>query len=353
MDMGIRGMMNQHSTGSGTAERLKIVVLDDYQDVFRTTSACRRLEGHEIVVFRDTQKDLAKLAARLEDADVVVLTQQRSAFPRALVERLPKLRLIAQSGSHKDHFDISACTEHGVAIAGKGVGQLNSTAEMTWALILASMRHVPQEVEALKSGSWQTTIGNSLAGKTLAIYGLGTIGAMVARVGSAFGMRVSCWGRENTLARAREAGYEVPASREAFFEGADVLTLHIPLDANTGGIVKAADLARMKSTALLVNTSRARLIEEGALVEALKLGHPGRAAVDVYETEPVTGGQHALLGMPNALCTPHLGYNVRELYESLYTQVIGNIVAFIEGHPTNLLNPDALPVRRELQKEKP
>lgn len=329
---------------------MKIAVLDDYQDVFRTVPSYGSLSHHDVVVYRDTESDLAKLGARLEDADVVVLTQQRSAFPRALVERLPKLQLIAQTGSHQDHVDIAACTERGIAIAGKGVGRLNSTVEMTWALILASMRHVPQEVEALKRGAWQTTIGNALAGKTLAIYGLGNIGTMVARVGSAFGMEVICWGRENSLARAREAGYELPPNREAFFERADVLSLHIPLDATTHGVVKATDLARMKPTALLVNTSRARLIEDGALVAALKSGRPGRAAVDVYETEPVIDGRHELLPLPNALCTPHLGYNVRELYESLYTQVIANILAFADGQPTNLLNPDAISVRCSHQR---
>ncbi len=330
--------------------QLKIAVLDDYQDVFRTIPAYERLADHEVVVFRDTEKNVAKLAERLKEADVVVLTQQRSAFPRALVQQLPALQLIAQTGSHQDHFDIAACTERGVAIAAKGGGQLNSTVEMTWGLILASMRHIPQEVQALKQGQWQTTLGNALAGKTLAIFGLGNIGSMVARVGAAFGMKVTCWGRENSLARAKEEGYQVPENREAFFEGADVLSLHIPLAPSTHGIVKAADLARMKPTALLVNTSRARLIEDGALLAALQRGRPGRAAVDVYETEPVTGGQHPLLSLPNALCTPHLGYHVRELYDSLYTHVVDNILAFAAGHPINLLNPAAISVRRSFQR---
>lgn len=325
---------------------MKIAVLDDYQDVFRTVSGFERLKGHDVVVFHDTEKDPEKLAQRLKDADAVVLTQQRSSFPRPVIEKLPRLRLIAQTGSHKEHVDIAACNERGIVIAAKRAGRLNSTAELTWGLILASLRHIPQEAHQLRQGAWQTTVGTVLHGKTLGVYALGRIGAMVAQVGAAFGMKITCWGRHGSRARAREAGYEVPASREAFFEGADVVSLHIPLDEETRGIVTAADLARMKPTALLVNTSRALLIEEGALVAALQRGRPGRAAVDVYESEPVTGGDHPLLKLPNALCTPHLGYNVRELYEELYGRVIENILAFVSGKPVNVLNPEALSVRR-------
>jgi len=326
---------------------VKIAVLDDYQDVFRTVPGFERLKRHEVVVFRDRNRDPGELARRLRDADVVVLTQQRSPFPRSVIEKLPRLRLIAQTGSHRDHFDIAACSERGIAIAARsGAARLNSTAELTWALILASYRHIPEEARQLKQGVWQATVGNSLYGKTLGIYALGKIGAMVAQVGAAFGMRITCWGREGSLARAREAGYDVPASREAFFESADILSLHIPLEPQTRGIVTAADLARMKPTALLVNTSRALLVEEGALVEALKRGRPGRAAVDVYEREPVVDGNHPLFALPNVLCTPHLGYNVRELYEVLYGYVIDNIVAFISGKPVNVLNPEALSVHK-------
>ena len=325
---------------------MKIAVLDDYQDVFRAVPGFERLKEHEVVVFRDTEKDPEKLAQRLQDSDAVVLTQQRSSFPRDVIEKLPKLRLIAQTGSHKDHFDIAACTEKGIVIVAKGGGRLNSTAELTWALILASVRHIPQEAQQLKTGAWQTTVGTTLFAKTLGIYALGKIGAMVAQIGTAFGMNVKCWGREGSRARARDAGYGVPVSREAFFEGADIISLHLPLDKDTRGIITAADLARMKPTALLVNTSRALLIEEGALVAALKRGRPGRAAVDVYESEPVTGGNHPLLALPNALCTPHLGYNVRELYEALYGHAIENILAFASGKPINVINPEALSVRR-------
>jgi D-3-phosphoglycerate dehydrogenase len=326
---------------------VKIAVLDDYQDVFGSVPASARLEGHEVVVYHDTVKDPDALAGRVKDADVVVLTQQRSSFPRAVIEKLPRLRLIAQTGSHRDHFDVAACTERGIAIAAKaGMARLNSTAELTWGLILASVRHIPEEARQLRQGAWQTTVGNSLVGKTLGIYGLGKIGIMVARVGAAFGMKIACWGRDATRARAREAGYEVPPGREAFFADADIVSLHVPLEPETRGIITARDLACMKSTALLVNTSRAALIEQGALVAALERGRPGRAAVDVYESEPVTDGSHPLLKLPNALCTPHLGYNVRELYEVLYGDAIDHIVSFISGNPVNILNPEALKVRR-------
>jgi D-3-phosphoglycerate dehydrogenase len=316
---------------------MKIAVLDDYQDVFRSVSGFKRLEGHEVVVFRDTEKEPGRLAARLHDADVVVLTQQRSALPRAVIEKLPKLRLIAQTGSHQDHFDIAACNEKGIVIAAKGGGRLNSTAELAWALILASLRHIPIEADALKRGAWQTTLGTTLSGKALGIYALGKIGSMVAKVGAAFDMRITCWGRESSLARARAAGYEVPSSREAFFEGADVVSLHIPLNDSTRGIVKAADLARMKPTALLVNTSRAALIAEGALVEALTRGRPGHAAVDVYESEPVVNREHPLIGMDNVTCTPHLGYVEERAYEAIYALAIDQIVAYAEGKPINVI----------------
>lgn len=321
---------------------MKIAVLDDYQDAFRKVAEFPRLKGHEVVAFRDSEKEPARLAARLTDFDVVVLTQQRSSFRRAVIERLPRLRFIAQTGGHRDHIDIAACTEKGIAIAGGGSGKSHSTAELTWGLILASVRHIPHEIEQLKQGVWQSTVGTVLHGKTLGIYGLGKIGTRVARFGKALEMKVMCWGRTATQTMAREAGYTVPASREAFFEGADVLSLHIHYYPETRGIVTASDLARMKPTALLVNTGRAGLIQEGALAEALKKGRPGYAAVDVYEDEPVVGGNHPLLKMSNAICTPHLGYAVKETYEIYYNTAISNILAFASGNPVNIVNPEAL-----------
>lgn len=323
---------------------MKIVVLDDYADVFRKSADFPRLKDHEVVVFRDTEKDPDTLAARMKDAAAVVATQERTEFPRALIEKLPRLELIAQTGSHRHHFDRAACTEKGILIcvAPSGSTKAYSTAELTWGLILASVRHIPYEVQQLKQGNWQSTAGTELYGKTLGVYGLGKIGGMVAEVGRAFGMKVSCWGRESSKEKARKEGYAVPESREAFFAGADVLTLHLFADEGTRGIVKAADLACMKPTSLLVNTSRMRLLEDDALVAALKQGRPGFAAVDVYEEEPVLEGNHPLLGMPNVLCTPHLGYAVHEKYESFYRTAIDSIVAFASGKPINVYNPEAL-----------
>ncbi len=325
---------------------MKIVVLDDYANVFLSSSDCSRLRDHEVVVYRDTEKDLHRLAARMSDADAVIATQERTEFPRALLEKLPRLRLIAQTGSHRHHFDREACREKGilVCVGAPSGSKAWSTSELTWGLIIASLRHLPYEVQRLKQGHWQSTAGTELHGKTLGVYGLGKIGAMVAEVGRAFGMKVSCWGRTSSQEKAREEGYDVPESREVFFAGADVLTLHLFADQGTRGIVTAADLAHMKPTSLLVNTGRMRLIEDGALVAALKRGRPGFAAVDVYEEEPVLGGAHPLLDMPNALCTPHLGYAVHEKYESFYRNAVDNILAFAAGKPTNVYNTEALSV---------
>ena len=327
---------------------MKIAVLDDYADAFRQMPDFARLAVHEVIVYRDTIKDIVALAERLRDAEAVVLTQERSRFPRALVERLPKLRLIAQTGSHRDHIDIAACTSRGIAISASGSGTAvpHSTVELTWCLIIAASRHLTYEVERFRAGAWQSTIGTELHGKTLGVYGLGRIGTAIARVGQAFGMKVSCWGREATMNAARQAGYAVPATREEFFAGADVLTLHIYYDEETRGIVKAADLACMKPGALFVNTGRAGLVEDGALVAALRQGRPGFAAVDVYEDEPVLGASHPLLDMPNALCTPHLGYAVREKYAGFFRRAVDNILAFAAGQPINVINPEALAGRR-------
>ncbi len=321
---------------------LKIAILDDYQDVFRSLDAAARLRAHELVLFHENETEPERLAARLHDADAVVLTQQRTPFPRTLIERLPRLRLIAQTGRKTNHIDIDACTERGIVVVAAGQGSPHAPAELTWALILASLRHLPREVAALERGIWQTTLGTGLSQRTLGIWAYGRIGSLVAEVGRAFGMKVVCWGREASLSRASEAGFTIAASREAFFESADVLSLHLPLNEDTRGLVSAEDLARMKPTALLVNTSRAQIIAPGALVEALKRGRPGFAAVDVYEEEPVQDGEHPLLSLPNTLCTPHLGYVERGTYEAYFGAVADGILAFAAGTPINVVNPDAL-----------
>ena len=321
---------------------MKIAVIDDYQNAFRTLKSYPKLSDHEVVVFTDTETDIGKLADRLKDAEAVVLTQQRSSFPRALIERLPKLKLIGQTGRAATHVDLDACTEKGIVVSAGGTGNSNATAELTWGLILSALRNLPFEVKRLKEGHWQSTLGIGVNGKTLGIYAYGKIGSIVAAAGKAFGARVVCWGREGSTGRAKAAGFEVAESREDLFARADILSLHLPLNKDTQAIVTRDDLGRMKPTALIVNPSRAGLIAPGALVEALKAGRPGMAAVDVYEKEPVIGADHPLLNMNNVTCTPHLGYVTREGYEEYYAVVVDDILAFAAGKPQNVLNPQAI-----------
>jgi D-3-phosphoglycerate dehydrogenase / 2-oxoglutarate reductase len=252
------------------------------------------------------------------------------------------LKLISQTGRNVNHIDVAACTEKGIVVCGSGAGLPNHTAELTWGLIFSSLRHIPQEVQRFKAGQWQTTIGTTVVGKTLGIYAYGRIGSIVAKVGRAFGMRVVCWGREGSTAKARADGFEVAASREAFFAEADIVSLHIPLNKETRGIVKYADLARMKPAALIVNTSRGPIIEAESLVKALKEGRPGYGAFDVYDDEPVLGGNHPLLGMDNVICTPHLGYVDRDTYEKYYGAAVDGVLAFAAGKPINVVNPEVL-----------
>jgi D-3-phosphoglycerate dehydrogenase / 2-oxoglutarate reductase len=272
----------------------------------------------------------------------VVLTQQRSKMPRAVIEKLPKLKLISQTGRNAYHIDITACTERGIVISAGGAGNPNPTAELAWGLILAALRRIPQEAQRMKMGHWQGSVGIGLSGKTLGVYAYGRIGSLVAQVGKAFGMRVWCWGREGSTAKAKAAGYEVAPSREAFFAESDVISLHLPLNDGTRGIVTAEDLGRMKKSALIVNTSRAPIIARDALVNALKAGRPGRAGIDVYEDEPVLNASHPLIGMDNVVCTPHLGYVEERTYESYYGTAVEQILAFVAGAPINVANPEVL-----------
>jgi D-3-phosphoglycerate dehydrogenase / 2-oxoglutarate reductase len=321
---------------------MKIAVIDDYQNAFKTLKCYPKLAGHEVVIYTEPETNVEKIAERLKDADAVILTQQRTAFPRALIEKLPKLKLIGQTGRAASHVDLEACTDRGVVVSAGGSGNSNATAELTWGLILSALRNLPFEVKRLKEGHWQSTLGIGVNGKTLGIYAYGKIGSIVAGVGKAFGARVVCWGREGSTARAKAAGLEVAKSREEFFAEADILSLHLPLNKDTRGIVTADDLARMKPTALLVNASRSGLIAQGALENALKAGRPGMAAVDVYDVEPVLGADHPLLKMNNVTCTPHLGYVTRESYEEYYAVVVDDILAFAAGKPSHVLNPEAL-----------
>jgi len=325
---------------------MKIAVIHDYADVFRKIPEYAKLSGHEVVVDTGTEKDPAKLAKQLADFDAVLLTQQRVRFQRELIAKLPMLKLISQTGRNANHVDLAACTEHGVVVSAgghsAGASPYSTTAELAWGLILAALRHLPYEIDRLKQGHWHSTVGTRLYGNTLGVYAFGHIGGAVARVGRAFGMKVICWGREGSTVRAKAEGFEVASSREAFFESVDVLSLHIPNNKETRGIVTAADLARMKPSALLVNTSRAPIIAEGALVDALKKGRPGFAAVDVYEDEPVVNAEHPLIKMKNVLCSPHLGYAEQKSYDAMYRIAIDQLLAFAAGKPINVLNPEAV-----------
>lgn len=328
---------------------MKIAVIHDYADVLRTTRAYPRLQGHEVSIHTDAYTDPRRVIEQAAGCDALVLTQQRVPITRQIVEGLPQLKFISQTGRNVYHLDIPACTEHGILVSagggGDGGGPYSTTAELAWGLILASLRHIPCEVERFKQGHWHSTVGTRLSGATLGVYAFGHIGGAVARVGKAFGMRVICWGREGSTARAQAEGFEIAKSRAAFFEESDVISLHLPGNKDTRGLIGAEDLARMKPSALLVNTSRASIIAEGALVEALKKGRPGFAAVDVYEKEPVTGADHPLLKMPNALCTPHLGYAEARSYEAIYKLAVDQLLAYAEGKPINVVNPEVLAKR--------
>jgi D-3-phosphoglycerate dehydrogenase / 2-oxoglutarate reductase len=318
---------------------MRIVIPDDYQDAVRTLECFARLDGHEVTVFNDTVRDLDLLAERFRDADALVLIRERTAITDELLARLPRLRLISQTGKGIAHVDLEACTRRGVAVA-TGTGAPYAAAELTWGLVLSAMRHIPDQVAAMKAGRWQTRLGTGLRGRALGIFGYGRIGSLVAGYGRTFGMRVLVWGREGSLERATAAGFETAGSQGDLFRRSDVLSLHLALNAGTRGIVKAEHLAAMKPTALLVNTSRAELIEADALVAALGAGRPGMAAVDVYEDEPVR--DHPLLHLDNALCTPHLGYVERDSYELYFGAALDNLLAFAEGAPRNLANPEVI-----------
>jgi D-3-phosphoglycerate dehydrogenase len=335
---------------------MNIVILDDYQDAVRKLTCASRLEAYAAKVYTNTVKGLGQLSVRLKDADIIVLNRERTHLNRQLIEKLPKLKLIAQTGRAGPHIDLAACTERGIAVA-EGVGSPIAPAELTWALIMAAARRLPHYISNLKHGVWQQSglkagsmpvnfgLGTTLKGKTLGILGYGRIGQLVAGYGEAFGMNVLVWGREASRARALVDGCSVPDSREAFFSQSDVISLHLRLTEETRSSVRSDDLALMKATSLLVNTSRAELIEPDALISGLNRGRPGMAAVDVFESEPILQG-HALLRLENCICTPHIGYVEQDSYEMYFGAAFDNVINFIKGTPTNIVNPGALQVRR-------
>jgi D-3-phosphoglycerate dehydrogenase len=322
---------------------MKISILDDYFDTIRTLPCFAMLAGHEVDIWNDHVQDDDLLAKRLAAADVLVLIRERTKVRGPLLDRLPRLKLISQRSVYP-HIDTEACTRLGIVVSSSqhpGT-PCYAAAELTWALVLSAMRQVPQQVESLKAGRWQMGVGTTLRGKTLGLYGWGRIAHAVAEYGRAFGMRVVVWASEASRERARAEGVEVAASKEAFFAECDVISLHMRLYPATRGIVTAADLARMKPTALLVNTSRAPLVEPGALVAALRAGRPGTAAVDVFEEEPLLDASHPLLTMPNVVATPHIGYSTREEYELQFAEIFDQILRWRAGTPINVVNPAVL-----------
>jgi D-3-phosphoglycerate dehydrogenase / 2-oxoglutarate reductase len=335
---------------------MNIIILDDYQDVVRKLNCSNKLEAYPAKVFTNTIKGVGQLSVRLKDAEILVLIRERTHITRQLIEKLPKLKMISQTGKIGSHVEVTACTERGIVVA-EGAGSPVAPAEMTWALIMAAMRRLPQYINNLKHGAWQQSglkssamptnfaLGQVLKGKTLGIWGYGKIGQLLAGYGKAFGMRVLLWGSEASRALAVEHGFEAAATREEFFTQSDILSLHLRLNDSTRGIVTLADLQVMKTTALLVNTSRAELLAPDALIAGLNRGRPGMAAIDVFESEPILQG-HALLRLENCICTPHIGYVEQESYELYFGTAFDNVVNFIKGIPTNIVNPGALQVRR-------
>ncbi len=324
---------------------MKISILDDYFDTLRTLACFHKLDGHDVTVWNDHTQDVDALAARLKDTEVLVLIRERTQIREPLLERLDALRLISQRSVYP-HIDIEACTRRGVIVSSdQHAGSPSyAAAELTWGLIIAAMRQIPQQMYALRAGTWQIGVGSSLRARTLGIYGYGRIGATVASYGKAFGMHVLVWAREASRQRARSDGYAVARNKRAFFESCDVISLHMRLVKETRAIVTRGDLSCMKPSALLVNTSRAPLIEPGALVDALRAGRPGMAAIDVYEEEPVRDPNDSLLRMDNVVCTPHIGYVTRDEYEIQFSDIFDQVTAYAAGNPINVVNPGVFDV---------
>lgn len=322
---------------------MNITILDDYQDAVRGLACFAKLAGHQVTVHHDTVSDPDALVARLADAEAVVLIRERTALPAAVIARLPRLKIVGQTGAAGKHIDIEACTRAGIVVC-QGSGAPDAPAELTWGLVLAAVRHIALEDRRLREGRWQSTptLGRSLKGMTLGIYGYGKIGALVAGYGKAFGMKVIAFGREASARRALADGVEVVADRKRIFSEPDVLSMHLRLAPDTRGIVTRDDLALMKPDAVFVNTSRAELVGPRALEVALASGRPGFAALDVFESEPILGASHPLLKMDNVVATPHLGYVTAGNYALYFGTAFDNILAVAAGQPANVVNPEAL-----------
>ena len=321
---------------------MKVSILDDYFDTLRTLPCFTRLAEHEVRIWNDHLEDEDALVERLADTEALVLIRERTKIRASLLERLPGLQLISQRSVYP-HIDIDACTRLGIIVSSDlhpGTPS-DATAELTLGLIIAAARQIPQQIASLKSGRWQSGVGTTLRGKILGIYGYGRIGRAVAEYSSALGMDVLIWAREASREQAHTDGWAIAQSRTQFFAACDVLSLHMRLVEATRHIVTAEDLARMKSSAILINTSRSGLIEPGALLAALQAGRPGCAAVDVYDEEPLPAS-HPLLQLDNLICTPHIGYVTREEWDLQFSDIFDQINAYAAGAPINVVNPQVL-----------
>jgi D-3-phosphoglycerate dehydrogenase len=315
---------------------MKVAVLNDYQRAVPTLAVFKRLSGHEVEVFPDAERDEAKIAAKLAGFEAIVLIRERTRFTAGLIAKLPKLKLLVQTGKVGPHIDMEACRARGITVCDGG-GSPVSTAELTWALILMGLRDLPMEMERAKRGEWQGGLGRAAAGRKLGLIGFGRIAQRVAKYAAAFEVPVTVWGRDSTLARAREAKLETAESLAALCAGCDVVSVHLRLIDATRGLIKFEQLAVMKPDALFVNTSRAELVEPGALERALKLGRPGKAAVDVFEDEPVFDAKHSLISMPNVIATPHIGFVERDTYERYFGDAFEAVAAFAAGKPVRVV----------------
>jgi D-3-phosphoglycerate dehydrogenase len=329
---------------------MKIAILDDYQHAIQKLSCFHLLDGQEVMILHETEKDAAMLADKLRDAEILVLTRERTRIHAALLSKLPKLRLISQTGKISGHIDLAACNKYGVAVA-EGAGSPVAPAELTWLLIMNVLRQLPAAIEGMKQGQWQVNIGSTVHGKIIGIWGYGKIGKRIAAYARAFGADVLIWGSENARNSAVEDGFNMASSKADFFKRSDVLTLHLRLTEQTSGIVKATDLDLMKPDSALINTARAELIEKGALLTCLKNGRPGFAGLDVYEQEPILDPAFQLLHMPNVICTPHLGYVEQASYELYFSKAFENVMSYVNGQPKNIVNPEVLLPAKPFHRE--
>jgi D-3-phosphoglycerate dehydrogenase len=320
---------------------MKITILDDYQNAVQNLESFKLLKDFDVRILNHTEKDNSKLAALLQDSEILVLIRERTEITTDLLSKLPNLKLISQTGKKSNHLDIEACTKYNVAVA-EGIGSPIAPSELAWALIMNTVRQIPQAIEGMKQGKWQVNIGSTIYGKTIGIWGYGKIGQQIAKIAAIFGANVLVWGSENSRNLAVSDGFQKANSKEEFFSESDIVTLHLRLNENTFEIIKKSDLQLMKPTAVLINTARAELIEKGALVECLKEGKPGFAGVDVYENEPIYDTHLELLKMPNVVCTPHIGYVEKNSYELYFGKAFENVINYSNNNPTNIVNPEIL-----------